>query len=68
MCIYRKEIYFKELAPVTVEANPKAVSWQNSSLLERWPCGACSISILADWTRPSRIMEGDLIPSNVKLM
>lgn len=60
MCIYRKEFYFKELAHVTVEANPKAVSWQNSSLLERWGCRDCSVSTLADWMRPSHIMERQL--------
>lgn len=68
VCIYRKEIYFKELAHVTVEANPKAVSWQNSSLLERWACGGCSISTSADWARPSCVMEGNLISSDVKLI
>lgn len=60
MCIYRKEFYFKELAHVTVEANPKAVSWQNSSLLERWGCRDCSVSTLVDWMRLSHIMERQL--------
>lgn len=60
MCIYREEFYFKELAHVTVEANPKAVSWQNSSLLERWGCRDCSISTSVTRTRPSHIMEGRL--------
>ena len=67
MCIYRKEIYCKELTHVTVEANLKAVSWQNSSLLEG-ERENFSISTSADMMGPFYIIVGNLTSSNVKLI